>query len=247
MDVAYPVGAKRETPDQLAWSIRSIVRHFPVDRIFLAGHLPSWASDEVIHLPVTQNSTKFVNIGANLEAVLESDISSRFLWMNDDFFFLRDFGEDIPLYSREGRYDLFCSKLTRNIGRTSSTRRPRSSNLRGYINGMVGQKDILKMWGVDVAQQVNTDAHIPIPIDKARMRKVVERLKADHPGHQIGHFRALYGAELGPTPLRDPKIMTAKKNVPQDRPFVSTSSRSWQGLVGQDLREMFDEPTKYER
>ena len=254
MDVAYPVGVKRETPDQLAWSIRSVVAHFPVDRVFLAGHLPGWASSEVVHLPTKQDSTKFVNIGRNLEATLASDISDRFLWMNDDFFFLQDFGEDIPLYSRDQRFDYFCAKLERNVGgssRATRPRRPRSPNLRGYINGMISQKEMLRKMGINTSEPINTDAHIPIPIEKKRLIRVLSEVKATFPQHDIGHFRALYGnwppQMEGITPLRDPKIMTTKKGIPEDgRPFVSTNGRSWNGPLGEALREMFSKPTRFE-
>jgi hypothetical protein len=204
-------------------------------------------------LPTKQDSTKFVNIGRNLQAVLDSDISDRFLWMNDDFFFLTDYGEDIPLYARTQRYDHFCAKLQRNIGpRAHRPRQPRSPNLRGYINGMVDQMKFLHAAGVDVSAPINTDAHIPIPIDKARLKQVLVEVREKHPTHPVGHFRALYGnwppQMIGIETLNDPKLMGNKNGIPEDgRPFISTNSRSWAGVIGGELRGMFDEPTRFEQ
>lgn len=251
MDVAYPVGRQRRNPDQLIWSIRSVCRHFPVDRIFIAGQaLPPGLDpdcERLVFLKTEQTQTKFWNIGENLEAVLNSDISHRFLWMNDDFFFLQSFGEDsLPIWVRNSPFDVFCHRLARSV-----QDRPRSDEYRAYVNGMIGQRAILARHGISTKELTNTDAHTPIMLEKTWASGLVSWLKRDYPKHPTGHFRALYGwgGAVGEvTVLRDPKIMNVVKLPEPGVPLVSTNDKSWvQGKVGEWLRERFDVPSPFER
>lgn len=242
MDVAYPVGVKRPSPDQLAWSLRALHQHFPVDRVFLAGKKPHWVNDIPVHLPTGQKSTKFWNIGENLLAVLDSDISEEFLWMNDDIFLLTDFDEDIPLFARDSRFDMFCAKLEK-----IAHRQPRPSAFRAYVRGIVSQKEILKAWGINVANQINVDTHTPLRVRKSELAEVVARVRREFPNHPHGMFRSLYGATRGPVPIRDPKIMKTKRAIPEDWLMVSTNDRTWaKGLVGEELRQRFTDPSPFE-
>lgn len=234
MDVAYPVRHRRPPRelDHLIWSLRTL-RHLPdVGRVFLAGGRPEGLTG-IIHLP-TPPASQWDSIGANLKAVVDSDISEEFVWMNDDFFFLRDL-EAVDLVDR--------GPIAR-WGKKGSAGSQASSS---FFAGMGAQVRILQAWGFDAETTMCTDLHAPIVLNKTRVAELIDRLDAEFPDHPVGHFRMLYGAGLSSRTITDPKIKTPDRLPPLDWDYVSTDEASFQhGLVGSYLRSRYWEPSPYE-
>lgn len=222
MDVAYPLAVKRPRPDPMIYSLRTLWHHVGVDRVFVAGGKPlmlDYDFGEVYHLPVPEAYDKWKHIGQNLEAVLASDISEDFLWMNDDFFVTQD-APEIPLYSFRTIRDRVDYDKTAE-----------------WHRGMKSQYEILKAWGYPDDTPC-TDLHVPIVLNKTRLKDLLDRVKAEFPDHPIGHFRMLYGAGLEATPIQDHKIKS------QDLPdpswtFISTNPNSWKGPTGKLIRDRY--------
>lgn len=95
IDLVYKVGKGNEDADhfELRQSIRSAVKHFKdLGNIYIVGYKPSWLIN-VKHIelgdPYTHNKDGNL-INKILLACYDENLSSNFLNMSDDYFFLRD-------------------------------------------------------------------------------------------------------------------------------------------------------------
>src|SRR5690606_40521058 len=120
-----------------------------------------------------------------------------FIWMNDDFFFHQN-RATVPLSHRE--------PIGETWERLGGASRPAGSfEHQNFIAGMLSQVRVLREWGFP-DDTPNCDMHVPIVLNKTRLKEVLDRVGASHPKHPVGHFRALYGAGLSSERLADPKI-----------------------------------------
>jgi hypothetical protein len=73
--------------EELRYSIRSAVANLPHDNIWIVGGKPDWYTGNFIR--TKQNGLKFDNARNNLNtACRKYEISSDFVLMNDDFYFM---------------------------------------------------------------------------------------------------------------------------------------------------------------
>lgn len=232
MDVAYPLREKRSKLDPLMWSLRTLVNLPAVDRVFLVGGKPGWVTG-VVHVPTIQGDRKFVNIGTNLEALVEHDLSDPFLWMNDDQF-IREPWEPV-ITTRQRTMDEFVESL-RYVGSTDHD---------DYVTGMRSQRDIMADWGYDTETMRCPDNHWPMPVSPDRLRKILARVAIEYPDHHRGHFKAVYAAGLDLYETRDCKAQTPSQ-LPPDLPVLSTAPSAWLGKAGQMIRHEWTVPSVYE-
>jgi hypothetical protein len=208
-----------------------------VERVFIIGHLPPKISpDRVEFIPTPQEGTKFANIGENLEAVMESHISEEFIWLNDDFMLLEDFTGPMPVWARELPMREHIERLHPGIG---------SAEHRAFVLGLITQFEILLEWGFD--DPMCADLHLPIPLEKLRLKAITSRVWAEYPLLERGHFRALYGAGLELEPVADVKH-SAHRGFPEAvRGWVSSSPVAWNvGELGRVIRKRYWRPSRWE-
>lgn len=237
VDIVCPVRPTRPLPDHLKWVIRSWDQHFDVARVILVGSLPDWAHPgKVEFVPTYQVYGKFWNIGINLLATLASDVSDSFVWLNDDFFLLHDL-DTVPL-TNKGPWDDVIDKL----GDPTGTKEHQE-----YIAGFRSQRDILRAWGYDTSVEPCTDLHTPFPVHKNRMVDLLTKVRTEFPDHPVGHFRGLYGAGLQSAYMTDVKVKKNDRLPNPDWWTVSTSLTSWNGALGEYLRERFGRKSRWEK
>lgn len=98
MDIVYTLGrGSKHNNSELKYSLRSVEKHLKgYDRIILVGECPHWIR-KVIHLPYPDETNRpDYNIMRKIEFVCDYwnsplRLSSNFLFMNDDHYFLSDF------------------------------------------------------------------------------------------------------------------------------------------------------------
>lgn len=237
MDIAIPTRKNRPSPDHLKWVLRSIYHHMKHDRVFIVGEIPVWlAQSNVVCIPTDQTGTKHVNQGINLAAMMDSDISEDFYYWDDDIFIMRD-TESIPLYAR-GMY---------TAAEFLDSRYPAGNDeSKAYTQGLRDQLTLLQQWGFDLNTLYFTDLHAPIPLNKARLKDVLERRNVEAPHIEGGQFQALYGAGLPCIPVRDFKIRRATDLPDPSNHFVSLSPNAWKGATGKYLKMRYWHPSPYE-
>lgn len=242
MDLVIPIRpGHRSGPEPVKWLLRTYYQHWPaIERVFIVGYLPPCLdATTLIHIPTTQASTKFVNIGENLQAAIDSpDLGEEWIWANDDMFLITDYLDPLPLYRRPQPY----ADVIDGWGATGAP------DHREYVIGMRRQYEILKDWGHENPHCC--ELHVPIPINRTHLEAVTRRAWSEYPDLERGHFRGIYGGTLpiGDTvPLDDVKIRAHNRPPAQISPWVSTSPVSWNvGAVGRWIRERYWRPSRWE-
>lgn len=228
--VVYVCGP--EVGDELRHSLRSLAAHVPHGDVWIAGHRPSWVTN-VGHIPNRQDGTKFDNALGNLRAACESsEVPSRFVLWNDDFFALRR-TTPAPKWHRG---------VIRDIRRQNPNRIRRQSS---HFDGLAGTAWVLARWGFH--EPKNYELHVPMSMDGPTMLEALDRavpfaVPALHPRTLFGNVAQVGGTEHGDVKIphrHPPKI---------DGPWVSTNEHSFtRGTVGEYLRGQFPDPSPYER
>lgn len=229
MDLVYVV-RRSEVNEPLRYSLRSIEVHFPVGRVWIVGYKPSWVTG-VEYLPTMQAGTKWQNSTSNmLTACLHDEIAESFVYMNDDFYVVEPVDEVEPL--NRGTVDQVLEYYHYARGR--------------YVAGMRRTREILTELGVD--EPLSYELHLPMVIHREPMVEAI-RL-ASEVADSLGalHKRTLYGnlAGVGGRSVEDVKIHGDRQPLPAG-PYWSTSPQSFGGKTGKRLRQMFPDPSSFER
>jgi hypothetical protein len=216
--------------EELRYSIRSVVAHASHDNIWLVGYKPVWYRGDFVNLPDT--ATKFDNIINCTKAITNvGAISDDFVLMNDDFFFLKDVGI-VPTYHG----GLLRDKIDKYV--ELGSRRYATLLSRTYNNLLrQGIKDPL-----------DYDLHVPMPMNKQKLRESIK--KAYFPRSGYGNINNIGGIHI-----QDVKTYAAKNPLKPnsydfkngDIPFVSTEDGSFQEVYEEILKDMFTEPSRFEK
>ena len=241
--------AEREDYSLLRYSVRAWCKRYPGVRIIVVGGRPSWWAGE--HFPAEQpddNARRaFRNFPNILRSILENIDTEEFILSDDDHFPMRLAPwPPYPTYCRDVDLDEYCRRMVR----WSAGSMPGSFEY-WYAAGIIGQRNILRDWGIDT--QDLADNHVPHQLERTKLAALLDKVAREYPRHQLGHFRILYGALFGRnlTRIPDPKVMDigpAGAIGLDRRQWVSTSPASWRiGHLGVALREMYNRPSPYER
>lgn len=88
LDLVYIV-KEDEINQELRYSLRSMNKYYPENKIWIVGYKPSWVQN-VNYLPIKQSKDKWKNSINNILAACNcKDISDDFVLMNDDFFMIK--------------------------------------------------------------------------------------------------------------------------------------------------------------
>ena len=225
-DVVIPLGTGSWWQDnELRYSLRSLHRHLPHGKVIVVGARPPWLRN-VVHIPA-RDPHRFpsLNTMAKLRTALTSgEVGERFVLMNDDFFFLRDFDE-LPVYHGGSLY--VASKF-----KTSS------------YHGMA----ITSTWRLLAKRMSNArlfDLHFPTCADTDRALDIMDEVPRGTPFL----FATLYHNRVGTraTKHADFKVRRAWKQPAPSCSFVSVDDgvvsdfefRAW-------ARRTYPDPSPFE-
>lgn len=218
MDIVYPLASKTGDPtDELRYSLRSL-QNIPHDRVWvLTNNLPQWiANVEWLEVGDPSN-TRYKNTTRKLKVAAEySDISDNFMWWNDDFYALKPTG--IPVWHK---------------GELPTIKAPADS---GWLYVKRLTRELLERRGYTT---LDYEMHLPFIFNKQKVRETVFE--------GVCHPRSVYGNQwqVGGEKAADVKIRGLDKPLPSG-PWASSYNGSWKGLVGQQIRELFNKPCEYE-
>ncbi|WP_432111370.1 hypothetical protein [Streptomyces sp. YPW6] len=226
-DVVYVVGPG-DANEELRYSLRSLAAHFPHEKVWIAGHRPSWVSDTVGHIPASQARSRFLNSTGNMRAACEHpEVAEEFVYFNDDFFVMEPVDE-VPVVHR-GTIDEVAA-----VTRSSLYRR----------GGQATQLLMKRLGLADDGPLLSYEVHAPMTVGKARMLEVL----AKGAGLPVLHKRSLYGNywRLGGEQITDVKVHNRDDGLPPG-PFASTSDDAFaHGRAGELIRAAFPDPCRYE-
>lgn len=205
--------------EELRYSIRSVIKHYPDARIFLFGGKPNWFTGD--YIPVADISGKFNNITSCFKAVSECQEIEDFILMNDDFFIIN------KINTFEYYYDGLLQTKLENHAREYGL----SQYARSLKTGIKALKGI-------VEHPINYDIHVPMPMNRERLAGIVDMSTCP---------RSVYGNyyNVGGVNIKDVKVYKGDKNIP-DADFISTEDNSFEIVYNKILKDMFVDKTKYE-
>lgn len=214
--------------EELRYSLRSIEANMSHGDVWFYGGTPrGFVPDHAVKFNQV-GLTKWEKVRSTLLAICNNpDVPARFWLFNDDFYVMQ------RMNSTKAPYNKTLREHYEHVERKHGGFTAYSKALR-YCEKVLLEKGLTTY---DYA------VHIPILIDKD---KALETLKAfpDCP-----MFRSLYGNynKLDGVHHADVKISDLGKKFKAETDFLSTSNKSFKfGEVGEQLRNTFPEPCKYE-
>jgi hypothetical protein len=212
--------------EELRYSIRSVIENGPAGNIWVIGGKPDWYTGNFIF--VENNRNKYTHVRNSLNAVINSElIKDDFILMNDDFFIIKPL-EAIPVLNG-GTLREKISRHNRGSGSYGAMLHQVFSHLRKIL---------------PTIDPMDYELHVPMEMNKQKLAKVVKKPYL---------WRSLYGNmfQIGGEQMRDVKVYHKDSiedalAVIERSPYISTNEASFDKIIGDKIKEMFPNPSKYE-
>ena len=214
--------------DELRYSMRSVARNFPHDKVWFIGGQPKGLTPDY-RMYIKQNApTKWENVRNMLRAVCKTeDVSEDFWLFNDDFFILEPWDSEEQLYN--GTLLDHIEHIERRHGNVPSS----------YTTRLRQCYDELNVCGYG---QKNYAIHCPMLINRKKMLQTLDKF------WNCPMFRCLYGNmwAVGGKNVKDNKI-AGRDTVMTQTGWCSTTDETFRsGLVGNVIRNALPDPCVYE-
>ena len=207
IDLVYIV-KEDERNEDLRYSLRSVAKFLPNNKIWIVGYKPSWIRN-VNYIPVKQTEDKWKNSVKNiLEACKCNEISEDFVLMNDDFFAIK------PIKDLKKSINLCLGNLDLSIQKYKN---PKTDWEKAFLDvyELLESLDIEKPY-------YDFESHTPLLLNRKKyletmsLSKVVEFMNTN----KVLHKRTLY------------------KNVIKDSSKISILSQDVKVLSKEDTTEI---------
>jgi hypothetical protein len=216
--------------EELRYSIRSVQKFFPGSDIVVVGNPPEWYGGTKITVPQTRG--KYENAKNNIIKICNSDlIENPFVFMNDDFFIIKEIGEIPYLYS-----GLLSEKL--KLYAETSPNNPYTKRI---------AQTYKKIKDLGISNPLDYELHVPFLAEKDKLKISV---KHDY------LWRSVYGNlfSVGGTQVCDVKIYSEKEKNPRSfpykempSPFISSDDRSFLEIKENVLSKILSTPSSLEQ
>jgi hypothetical protein len=229
MDFVYI--CRDEENEELRYSIRSVLFSFPEAKVWVIGGKPKWYSGNYIF--VKQNDNKYTNAINNLKAVCNtSEISEKFILMNDDFFIIKKIETVEQFYN-----GLLSSKIEKFIKITGSSM---------YIRKLITTNNRLNKLGF--INPLDYELHIPMPMHKAGLLDVITK-------YPECLWRSMYGNlfNVGGKQMEDVKVYKNKRHaersaeITKNSIYLSTEDTGLNIMLDKILKDLLPNPSPYEK
>lgn len=216
--------------EELRYSLRSVERNFPADRIIFVGGKPDDITPDIFIKVDQSEPTKWANTRKNLLTAVQNDQISEDFWLfNDDFFIMR------PYNTTEPEFD---DSLWHHIAQIESRHR---MNMSKYTLLLRHLCKTLRDAGIH--EPKNYATHRPMLINRKKALETLQRFPSEP------MFRALYGNinQIGGHEVKDCKVTPWLTPDYTNSDVVSTEDVCFaKGDVGRWIRSIFTEPSRWE-
>ena len=217
-------------PEELRYSIRSVVKNFPYRKIWFYGGKPEGIEpDEGVYFEQI-GSSKYEKAAYTWRKVFKNNQITEDFWLfNDDFFIMSKIDDVLPIVN---------GTLYHHIKRIEKRNGSRSP----YTRKLGRTMEYLKDHGYDT---LSYEVHIPMLINRKKALEVINM-----PNYSYA-FRSMYGNFYTIAARLEPDVKIVKLDEEPDpdihNHYLSTSNDSFRdGVVGKFVRESFPEKTDYE-
>lgn len=217
--------------EELRYSLRSVEKNFPHDRIIFVGGKPADITPD-IYIEVRQDSpTKWTNTRHSLTmAVQDTRVSEDFWLFNDDFFIMADYDKT------QAEFDGELMQHIEEVEMRHGMLQSRYTKLLRHLHKTLTDAGI--------ENPKNYAIHRPMLINKTKALRTLQ----DFPDEPM--FRALYGNinRIGGHQVKDCKFTPWLKPSTRGATVISTEDNSFRtGDIGKKIREAFPEPSRWEK
>ena len=230
LDVVYVVKDSAFN-DELRYSLRSVEKNFPCNRVWFYGGRPIGAHPDKQVIIHQTWGTKWDNVRNMLRKIAENDeITEDFVLFNDDFFVMKPV-ENLPPYKWKSMESLWKGIERRNGGRPST-----------YTKNMkkVAEELTAAGYGTD-----NYALHLPMVFNRKKMLEMLDTFP------DTRSPRSVYGnmfLKKDAKSHKDVKIFRAREIPPKDPDYLSTEDFAFEnGKVGEFIRQRFPEKSRWEK
>jgi hypothetical protein len=254
MDILYILGKNCSKCDnfELKASLRSIEKYGKnVDKIYVAGWIPDWISDNVIKIPFEQpyaihegaTHTKACNIAATLLHVIDnSDISDEFLVSMDDHIYVREVDFD--------NYPMHAKVIGYGEGKDKTLLPTRKKpNIEAYRHFLVDTNNKLKELGLSTR---NYTPHRNLHMSRHFLKENRVMIEEMIHNAKIAEIFCWYGNWKGGEylPVRDIKIGAGSewwRTNPKETEVFSTRDFNKNSGLYTLIEGLFPHKSKYEK
>lgn len=236
-DVVYVLGTGSQWDDnELRFSLRSLQKYISgIGDVYVVGHRPKWLTG-VVHLPYPdQFACREANIMLKVaHACGHPNLSRQFLHVHDDHFALAP--------ARACEIPNWCAGPLDRLGKAIHDRNPWKYSVLNTAKALSDRG--LTTW--------NFDIHYPIIFNKELYPQAMDMFDWNVPNGYV--VKSLYG-----NAMRIPHVFTNDMKLKErhtfaelvqqlrGRPWFSIGPKSTNNNVKALMRELYPEPSKYER
>lgn len=211
--------------EELRYSLRSVEKNFPHDRIVVVGDKPEWLVNVEFHQGNAQ-ADKWRNVYSNLMLATKR-VPGSWVVMNDDFFVLQPTVELGSWYRGLLVDHLRLIKYRRGA----------------WYRSLVATEKMLLDMGFDRPRSY--ELHLPVEMEAQKLGEV---LKLGRYMNDLPQWRSLYGNYWGVSAVQHVDVRLGMHDNVAGYRFVSTNDNVFdKGGVGAQVRAMFKTPSKYEK
>ena len=227
MDALYVLGNSSQYNNlELRLSLRSLEKYaIGLESVFIVGEKPRWIKN-VVHIPVDDVYTRENNVFRKILVACKSPISENFLFMNDDFYMMKPFiMSDYPYFVN---------------GEVVSIKNPSRYQ-------QIQNKTLEKLQSKGITRVMDYRVHCPIIFNKEKFLKLESYYKATKLENVGYSARLLYGNLFVKDYIKadDCKLWEVNEIAETEQGCISTKDDCEDIL--NELLEIFDNPSKYER
>lgn len=223
MDVLYPLAFGSLSKNlELRYSLRSL-KFIEHDRIFIAGRRPGFLKN-INFVKTNEGNSKQENIKNAILRACDSDITENFIYMNDDFLFIKP--TTVKSYCYDKTFD---------------------EHIRDRISSYAYSLKVTQRWLKDNnLPTINYEPHYPMVFNKYKFKELFKDFVYDKPYLYRSIYGNYYGIDAEPT--RDFKLYKLKDFKKSElRDFISISDKMIFYSEFQDyLEETFPDESEYE-
>lgn len=232
IDILYIKGKKSDNDDlEMLYSLRSLEQNVTdYNRIFITGECPEFIDKtKIIFTPARDSGMAMINHWLKVTQTIEqTDISSDFVLMYDDIFFLKQTQLTNYPYYKKGV-----------LGESN-------------VGGFVYQKNMLntKEWLLDHGYTYfDYCLHIPCIYNRDKFLQLKPIIEPYKDGFESMSCRSLYGnIFLSDQPTRnDVKVRTKDDEIPFESDCFSVSDEAFNYKTLQYLKERYKNKSKFEK
>ena len=225
-DIVYILKDDIQT-EELRYSLRSIEKNFPHRFVWFVGGQPEGLKPDRLIRHTQVGANKWLKIKSSmLEVIKQEELSDEFFLFNDDFFVTKPFEKE------------FVNFTDRTLADRIEDFRRENPHLNRYAMSLVQTEEELKTHGYGT---LNFEVHLPMLFEKNKVEAALCRCFSPQ-------MRSIYGNIAGCKVIdrRDVKV-NSLNDIPHGMDFVSTNDKTFaQGNVGQYIRDLFKEPSRFE-